>query len=99
MEKISKSVRRFGLLILPLIVVGIGLETQIYIYQRFNYFVVPDVSLIHLFYLSFGPFVYFFKSEKMRFRQVFSVWKRVYWVLFGALAAFYLLAVVAAYVS
>lgn len=96
MSKTLPFFRRYGLLLFPLIVIGLGIDAQIYIYQRFGELHVPEASLLHLLFLSFGPFIFFYESERMRFRQTFNLWKRVYWALYIGLATFYALAFIGA---
>lgn len=85
-------IRRYGLLLFPLTVIGFAIDAQIFIYQRFSEFHIPDSWIFHLLYFSFGPFMFFHKSETMRFRHTLSVSKRVFWALYIGLITFYALA-------
>lgn len=89
MKKLLPFSRRYGLLIFPLLVTGLAIDAQIFIYQRFSVLHIPESWIFHLLYLSFGPFVFFHKTERMRFRHRFDAWRRWYWLLFVGLATFY----------
>ncbi len=92
MTKLLPFFRRYGLLLFPLTVIVLAIDAQIFIYQRFSEFHIPDSWIFHLLYLSFGPFMFFYKSERSSIGHSFIVWKRLYWILFIALAMFYVLA-------
>lgn len=89
-------VKRYGLLLFPLIVMGLAIDAQIYIYRHFGTFADLDSWVLHLLYLSLGPFIFFHKSERIRFRQPFNAWKRVFWALYIGLATFYGIAFIGA---
>lgn len=96
MEKLLPFFRRYGLLLFPLIVMGLAIDAQIYIYKYFGAVEGLDSWVFHLLYLSFGPYIFFHKSEKMRFRRPFNAWKRVFWALYIGLATFYAIAFIGA---
>jgi hypothetical protein len=89
MTKLLPFFNRYGLLIIPLTVIGLAIDAQIFIYQRFSEFHISDSWIFHLLYLAFGPFMFFYKSERGSIGHSFIVWKRLYWALFLALAMFY----------
>ena len=96
MKNLLPFVRRYGLLIFPLSVIALAIEAQIFIYQRFTELNITDTWIFHLLYLSFGPFIFFHQSEKMRFRHPLNAWKRVFWALYIGLSTFYAIAFIGA---
>lgn len=92
MKNLLPFIRQYGLLLFPLIVIALAIEAQIFIYQRFAELHFPDTWIFHLLFFSFGPFIFFNMSEKMRFGHSLNSWKRVYWALYVGLIVFYAIA-------
>jgi hypothetical protein len=95
-KKLLPFFRRYGLFLFPLTVIVLAIDAQIFIYKRFEELHIPDSWIFHLLYLSFGPFMFFYKSERISIGHPFTLWKRLYWILFIALAMFYVLAFIGA---
>lgn len=96
MSKMLAFFRRHGFLIFPLIVIGLALEAQFFTLHKFGKLHIPDSWIFHLLYLSGGPYVYFRKSDKLRFRELRTIWTRAYWAFFACVSIFYVVTLIGA---